>query len=57
MTAAVETSQPSIIDWNQTDLYRFFAFAFGPPTQDRHRWFSQPGVQAALAELWRQLSC
>jgi DMSO reductase family type II enzyme chaperone len=43
-------------DWGQTDLYRFFAFAFGPPTEEHHRWFVQAGVTAALAGLWRELS-
>lgn len=57
MKTAVETDGPRIIDWSQTDLYRFFAFAFGPPSEERHRWFSQPGVADALADLWRQLSC
>jgi DMSO reductase family type II enzyme chaperone len=41
--------------WDQTDLYRFFAFAFGPPTEERHRWFAQAGVTAVLAELWRNI--
>jgi DMSO reductase family type II enzyme chaperone len=57
MATVVEIDPPRIIDWNQTDLYRFFAFAFGAPTAERHRWFSQEGVPEALAELWRQLSC
>jgi len=57
MTTVVDRDQPRIIDWKQTDLYRFFAFAFGPPTQDRYRWFSQPGVAVALTDLWQELSC
>jgi len=47
---------PQGFGWDQTDLYRFFAFAFGPPTEERHRWFAQAGVTAALAELWRNIS-
>jgi DMSO reductase family type II enzyme chaperone len=43
-------------DWDQIDLYRFFVFAFGPPTAERHRWFSQARVSAALAGLWQKLS-
>ena len=57
MKTAVEIDPPRIIDWNQIDLYRFFAFTFGAPTAERHRWFSQEGVAGALAELWRQISC
>ncbi len=52
----VSVEQPRAIDWKQTDLYRFFAFAFGPPNQERHCWFSQSAVPCALAELWQQLS-
>lgn len=48
---AVET-----FDWERTDLYRFFAFAFGPPTNERHRWFAQAGIAEALADLWQRLS-
>jgi len=57
MKTAAETDGPRIIDWSQTDLYRFFAFAFGPPSEERHRWFTQPGAAVALADLWQQLSC
>jgi len=42
--------------WDQTDLYRFFAFAFGSPTEQRHRWFAQAGVTAVLAGLWHEIS-
>jgi DMSO reductase family type II enzyme chaperone len=57
MATAVETNRLRFIDWSKVDLYRFFAYAFGPPSVDRHDWFSQPGVNAALAELWEQLGC
>ena len=56
MTSNVEHDRPQIIAWQQTDLYRFFAFAFGPPSEERHQWFSNPGVPDALAELWKQNS-
>jgi len=57
MTKAVELEPNRLLDWGQTDLYRFFAFAFGPPTKERYAWFSQPGTPGALRELWQQLSC
>ena len=56
MAVNVERDKVRVIDWRQTDSYRFFAFAFGPPSDARHRWFSQPGVADALAELWEELS-
>jgi DMSO reductase family type II enzyme chaperone len=45
------------IDWEQTDLYRFFAFALGPPDPERYRWLSHPGIARSLAALWRHLEC
>lgn len=43
-------------DWETTDPYRFFAFAFGPPSRERFEWFSQPDAGKALGNLWGQLS-
>ena len=45
------------IDWQQNDLYRFFAFAFAPPTRECFDLLSQPGLQGALRNLWKQLEC
>ena len=47
----------SSIDWQQNDLYRFFAFVFSPPTHECFDLLSQPGVQNALQSLWKQLEC
>ena len=47
----------SSIDWQQNDLYRFFAFVFAPPTRQCFDLLSQPGLQEALQNLWRQLGC
>jgi len=58
MSTTFETSPAlAAFDWDQTDLYRFFAFAFSPPNEERHQWFSHPGVPDALAALWRRLQC
>lgn len=58
MSTTFETSPAlAAFDWDQTDLYRFFAFAFSPPNEERHLWFSHPGVPDALAALWRRLQC
>ena len=36
------------IDWQQNDLYRFFAFVFAPPTRECFGLLSQPGLPEAL---------
>lgn len=55
-TAFQPNPPPDVFDWDRTDLYRFFAFAFGSPNQERHQWFSQAGSTGALVGLWRRLS-
>jgi DMSO reductase family type II enzyme chaperone len=45
------------IDWQQTDLYRFFALVFAPPTRECFNLLSQPTVPLALRDLWRRLEC
>jgi len=45
------------IDWQQNDLYRFFAFVFAPPTRECFDLLSQPGLPEALRNLWKQLKC
>jgi DMSO reductase family type II enzyme chaperone len=56
MIAADENAVNSI-DWQQMDLYRFFAFAFAPPTRECFDLLSQPGLPEALRNLWKQLKC
>ena len=45
------------IDWQENDLYRFFAFVFAPPTRECFDLLSQRGMVEALRSLWKQLSC
>jgi DMSO reductase family type II enzyme chaperone len=45
------------IDWQQNDLYRFFAFVFAPPTRECFDLLSQPALPGALQNLWEQLEC
>ena len=45
------------IDWQQNDLYRFFAFVFAPPARECFDLLSQPGLPEALRNLWKQLEC
>lgn len=49
--------QPPPIAWDDVDLYRFFAFAFGPPSAARFQWFQQPGIESAIRQLSIQLGC
>lgn len=49
--------QATPVEWAEIDLYRFFAFAFAPPTSERFTWLGQPEFPAALARLWNHLSC
>ena len=43
--------------WEQIDIYRFFAFAFGAPTRERFQWFKQSGLPAFLHNLWQEANC
>ncbi len=53
-----ESRRPAAaIDWGGIDLYRFFAFVFAPPSQDRFDFLSQATLQDALCELWQRLGC
>lgn len=45
------------VDWQQNDLYRFFAFVFAPPTQECFGLLSQPALPEALRNLWQHLKC
>ena len=56
MIAAHENAATSI-DWEQNDLYRFFAFVFAPPTRECFDLLSQPSLPEALRILWKQLEC
>ncbi len=48
-------SDQNRLQWEEMDLYRFFAFAFGYPSQARFTWLSQPATGPALATLWNFL--
>ncbi len=41
----------------EIDWYRFFAYLFGPPSRERFSRLSQPGLQKAIADLWRGMGC
>lgn len=43
-TIAPDKNAVSLIDWQQNDLYRFFAFVFAPPTRECFDLLSQPGL-------------
>jgi len=54
---AADENAVTSIDWQQTDLYRFFALVFAPPTCECFDFLSQPAVSLALRDLWKHLNC
>lgn len=45
------------MDWENIDLYRFFAFVFGAPSPDRFDWLHRPDLGEQLRGLWSQVQC
>ena len=56
-TTAADETTGAPIDWQQNDLYRFFAFVFAPPSRQCFELLSQPALPDALRTLWQRLSC
>jgi DMSO reductase family type II enzyme chaperone len=54
---AADQNAVTSIDWQQNDLYRYFALVFAPPTPGCFDLLSQPGLPEALRNLWQQLGC
>jgi DMSO reductase family type II enzyme chaperone len=46
-----------LTDWEQTDLYRFFARVFAPPSQECFAFMTQPSTVEVLRNLWQHLGC
>ena len=57
MTAVSESPGSAKLDWEDLDLYRFFAFVFSTPSPERFDTLAQPALKDSLAGLWRQLRC
>jgi DMSO reductase family type II enzyme chaperone len=57
LTIVPDEKAVTSIDWQQNDLYRFFAFIFAPPTQECFGLLSQPSLPEALRDLWQHLKC
>ena len=56
MTPETNTAfQDRRVDWDEVDLYRFFAAAFGAPTRERFEWMQQPALADDLRNLWTKL--
>ncbi len=53
---AVE-AEPVGTNWEQVDLYRVFAYLFGPATPDRFEQLRSPAFGQSLAHLWTELGC
>src|SRR5208337_1499055 len=56
-TIAADETAIALIDWQQTDLYRFFAFVFAPPSRQCFELLSQTALPEALQNLWQRLAC
>ena len=56
-TTAADETAIALIDWQQTDLYRFFALVFAPPSRQCFELLSQPALPEALQTLWQRLAC
>jgi len=56
-TTAVAESTLDRVDWADTDLYRFFALLFAPPSPRCFQFLAQPETPAALNKLWDLLEC
>jgi len=44
-------------EWEQVDLYRFFAFIFGSASTERFAWFRRPNFRPSLSRLWQDAGC
>ena len=56
-TIAANETAIALLDWQQNDLYRFFAFVFAPPSHQCFKLLSQPALPEALRTLWQRLAC
>jgi DMSO reductase family type II enzyme chaperone len=56
-TITANKAATSTIDWQRNDLYRFFAFVFGPPSRQCFELLSQPALPEAFRTLWQRLAC
>ena len=45
------------MDWQLTDLYRFFARVFGPPTHECFEFLARLSAHKSLRGLWHYLEC
>jgi DMSO reductase family type II enzyme chaperone len=50
-------AEPPVNAWEQVDLYRLFAYLFGPPTPDRFDQLRSPAFAQALDELRESFNC
>jgi DMSO reductase family type II enzyme chaperone len=56
-TITTEDDAAGSVEWQQTDLYRFFALVFAPPTPACFNFLSQPSARTTFFDLWKRLQC
>src|SRR5215467_4172342 len=54
---AAERETAASMNWAQTDLYRFFARLFAPPSRECFEFLAQPSISEDLKELANYLDC
>ncbi len=57
MAEAAVVEEVAPMNWEQTDLYRFFAYVFAPPSQQCFTFLARPATADDLRDLCKYLGC
>ncbi len=57
LEAAINEPKTLATNWEDTDLYRFFARVFAPPSKECFEFLARPSVSEDLRNLGRYLGC
>ncbi len=57
MTETAIDEQMASVNWEDTDLYRFFAHVFAPPSKECFEFLARPSVAEDLRNLAQYLDC
>jgi DMSO reductase family type II enzyme chaperone len=56
-TVTAEDNTAGLVEWQETDLYRFFALVFASPSHECFNFLAQPSARTLLCDLWKRLEC